>query len=71
MKRATLHLSRLTGLMAAGLCALLTAGTGASSAAQVMTLQIAPTCGTPGVAQNQTFRVKATLLGALRAQPAL
>lgn len=64
MKRATLHLPRLTGLLAAGLCVLLlTAFTRASNAAQAMTPQVEVICGMPDVDQTrrlaQTYRLGA------------
>ena len=63
MKRATIHLSRLTGLIAASLAALLlTTVTRASNAARVMTPQVEAICGTPDAGQMRTLRVKATPL---------
>ena len=63
MKRAIIHLPRLTGLIAVSLAALLlTAVTRASNAAQVMTPQMEAICGTPEVDQMHTLRVKAAPL---------
>ncbi len=63
MKRANIHLPRLTGLLAAALCALLlTTVTTASDAPRAMTPQLEAICTAPGVARSQALNVKATPL---------